>query len=214
MKYGTLDHIEKKISSTLSKNGKLRYNELKNIIVDKTKTCSERPFRERLNRMIENKVVNRVEFSRQNVHYMLDFSVSGFNAAEIESMSKTVSYLEDAFNDLKSKVSKSSDAEKIASELVTFAKLLGNVELQLLVLENATSHPKINELLTNVRSLKAKTMKLPNQSPKSEMLIGFLHFILLMETFATEDVDFSKLLSKNSKIFTEIFDGTDKSSQK
>jgi DNA-binding HxlR family transcriptional regulator len=204
LKYGTLDHIEKKIYSTLSKNGKLRYNELKNIIVDKTKACSERPFRERLNLLVENKMINRVEISRQNVHYTVDFSVSGPSNADIERMSELILYIEDRFNDLKSKVFKSSNVEKTASEIVSFAKFLGNVELQLLILENTTKHPKINKFLKKVQSLKVKTLKLPNQSPKSKMLNGFLHFILTMETFATEDVDLPKLFSKNLKKFTEI----------
>lgn len=62
-----MDYIENKIYKEIEKHGTLRWGELKKKIVPEI--CSDRPFRETLNRMVENKLILRTEVKKQNIVY-------------------------------------------------------------------------------------------------------------------------------------------------
>jgi len=70
-----LNHIEKAIYNEIKKHGKIRWGQLRKIIVDERKNISDRPFRETLNNMVENKIVLRDEIDKQNVEYYVDVDV-------------------------------------------------------------------------------------------------------------------------------------------
>ena len=67
-----LNHVEKIIYNVIKGYGKIRWGKLKKIIVDEKKIISERPFREALNRMVENKIIFRHKIEKQNVEYYVD----------------------------------------------------------------------------------------------------------------------------------------------
>jgi len=70
-----LNHVEKVIYNEIKRHRKIRWGQLKKIIVNERKIISERPFRETLNNMVENKIVLRDEIDKQNVEYYVDVDI-------------------------------------------------------------------------------------------------------------------------------------------
>lgn len=78
-----LTPLEKSIIKEIEQIRKIRWADLKRIIVDEKELVSERVFRETLNEMVDMKLVHRREVSRQNVEYYVDVDV-----VELENKAK------------------------------------------------------------------------------------------------------------------------------
>ena len=70
-----LTPLEKSIYKEIKNVRKIRWADLKRIIVDEKALISERVFRESLNEMVDMKIVHRREISRQNVEYYVDVNI-------------------------------------------------------------------------------------------------------------------------------------------
>lgn len=68
-----MDKRQKDIYKILEKYTSIRFNRLKKIIVDEKGLMSERPYRETLSQMVQDGIVLRIEHSRYDVEYSVDF---------------------------------------------------------------------------------------------------------------------------------------------
>ena len=67
-----LTKIEKTITEEIRKHRRIRWSDLKSIIVDELKIISERPFRETLNELVKKGVVFKQEFSNKTTEYSVE----------------------------------------------------------------------------------------------------------------------------------------------
>jgi DNA-binding HxlR family transcriptional regulator len=119
-----MERIENKIYKEIEKHGALRWGELKKKIVPEI--CSDRPFRETLNRMVENKLILRTEVEKQNIVYSTKKTI-------LEE--KTVSFiydvvlkrLENQLDMFKRKNMKLNSLER-ANCFLLFVKIIGGIE--------------------------------------------------------------------------------------
>ena len=70
-----LNKIEKEIHKVIHEKGRIRWTQLKKIICDDKKICSERIFREKLNGMVERNLVFKLELGKTNVVYSTESSL-------------------------------------------------------------------------------------------------------------------------------------------
>lgn len=116
-----MDRPEKEIFAVINEKGKIRYNELKRIIVEEKKIVSERPFREALNRLVGNRAVFRIQLDKQNVIYTADPKLYRIEKNMEAYHEAILSGYERDLDKLKEKINKLSDVEK-ADLLISFTK--------------------------------------------------------------------------------------------
>lgn len=85
-----MDKRQKEIYKILEKYTSIRFNRLKKIVVDEKGLMSERPYRETLRQMVQDGVVLRIEHSRYDVEYSVDFQ-------SYEYEKQGIKYFEDVF---------------------------------------------------------------------------------------------------------------------
>ncbi|AJW71036.1 hypothetical protein [Nitrosopumilus adriaticus] len=120
-----MDYIENAIYKEIKKHNSLRWGELKKLVVPKT--CSDRPFRETLKRMVKNKIVVRTQVDKQNVHYAT--KSSKLSESLIAFLSDyELKKLEEHLN-LYDKKNIKLNALQRANSFSSFMKVIGGIEL-------------------------------------------------------------------------------------
>ena len=124
--------IENKIYKEITKQGKIRWRKLKNIIVNEKKITSDRIFRETLNNMVEKKRVFKIEIAKQNVVYTTDSEFLDEEKNTIEAVELLLPDYEENFKEFKKRLQKSSDYEK-ASIIIILMRMLSQIDWMLQV---------------------------------------------------------------------------------
>jgi len=124
--------IENKIYKEITKQGKIRWRKLKNIIVNEKKITSDRIFRETLNNMVEKKRVFKIEIAKQNVVYTTDSEFLDEEKNTIEIVELLLPEYEENFKEFKKRLQKSSDYEK-ASIIIILMRMLSQIDWMLQV---------------------------------------------------------------------------------
>jgi len=124
--------IENKIYKEITKQGKIRWRKLKNIIVNEKKITSDRIFRETLNNMVEKKRVFKIEIAKQNVVYTTDSEFLDEEKNTIETVELLLPEYEENFKEFKKRLQKSSDYEK-ASIIIILMRMLSQIDWMLQV---------------------------------------------------------------------------------
>lgn len=99
-----IDHLEEKIYKEIEKNERIRYNELKRIMVDKRHVMSERTFRNRLDEMVKNKLVSRNQLEKQKVVYSITVDAISKELEINEGMMSNLKSLEIYFESIENKI--------------------------------------------------------------------------------------------------------------
>lgn len=147
-----MEKKEKAIYKVLEKYYTLRYNKLKNIVVNEKKEMSDRPFRETLARMVEKDIVLRTETDKQNVSYSVDFESHKFEQDGIE-------YFDTAFSEYEKLFDKFSDEREQLSKidqsglLLTYLKSLYLIKFRFDETLSYSRHPKYQELKIKLQNL-------------------------------------------------------------
>lgn len=147
-----MEKKEKAIYKVLEKYYTLRYNKLKNIVVNERKEMSERPFRETLARMVEEGTVIRTETEKQNVSYSVDFESHKSEQAGIEYFDTMFSEYEkllDKFSDKREQLSKIDQS----GLLLTYLKSLYLIKLRFYETLRFSRQPQYPDLKVRLQNL-------------------------------------------------------------
>lgn len=104
-----MDKRQKEIYKILEKYTNVRFNRLKKIIVDEKGLMSERPYRETLSQMVQDGIVLRIEHSKYDVEYSVDFKSYEFEKKGIKYFDKVFTMFDkelDKFFDKRKKFTK------------------------------------------------------------------------------------------------------------
>ena len=124
--------IENEIHKEITKQGKIRWRKLRNIIVNEKNITSDRIFRETLNNMVEKKRVFKIEIAKQNVVYTTDSEFLDEEKNTIEAVELLLPDYEENFKEFKKRLQKSSDYEK-ASIIIILMRMLSQIDWMLQV---------------------------------------------------------------------------------
>jgi len=124
--------IENEIHKEITKQGKIRWRKLRNIIVNEKNITSDRIFRETLNNMVEKKRVFKIEIAKQNVVYTTDSEFLDEEKNTIETVDLLLPGYEENFKEFKKRLQKSSDYEK-ASIIIILMRMLSQIDWMLQV---------------------------------------------------------------------------------
>lgn len=163
-----LDKIEKEIHKVIHEKGRIRWTQLKKIICDNKKICSERIFREKLNGMVERNLVFKLELGKTNVVYSTE---SSLEKSEKSRISYFYIFLKASFKNLEAfekKMDKMSDTEK-SDILVSFLKIILLLEWGFNETLRLTANPKIKDQVSMLDEIKSRITKLVEESKQNDV---------------------------------------------
>lgn len=138
-----LNRVEKAIYIEIKKHGKIRWRQLRNIIVDEKEVISERPFRETLNNMVENKIVHRDEIDKQNVEYYVDVDIVELEENSHEFFEIVLPEIKKLISHIKKNRSK-IDSVTMAGYIATLWQVISHFEYKGEVLSFMTNTNRIS----------------------------------------------------------------------
>ena len=163
-----LDKIEKEIHKVIHEKRRIRWTQLKKIICDGKKICSERIFREKLNGMVERNLVFKLELGKTNVVYSTE---SSLEKSEKSRISYFYLFLKASFNnleDFEKKMDKMSDTEK-SDILVSFLKIILLLEWGFNETLRLTGNPKIKKQVSILDEIKSRITKLVEENKQNDV---------------------------------------------
>lgn len=101
----------------------MRFNQLKRIVVNKEHLMSERPFRQTLQEMVKDGVVLRIENSRYDVWYTIDFETYQYESNGIKYFENLFDSYECIYNEYHHKRAKMTKTEQVEF-LINFIKMV------------------------------------------------------------------------------------------
>ena len=161
-----LNHVEKTIYNEIKKHGKIRWGQLRKIIVDERKIVSERPFRETLNNMVENKIVLRDEIDKQNVEYYVDVDIVELEEKSHEFFETILPEIKKLILHIKKNRSK-IDSVTLAGYVATLWLVISNFEYKGEVLSFLTNTSRVS-MREECDDIRVELFKLILQTKKQE----------------------------------------------
>jgi len=148
-----MEKRQKQIHKVLEKYIKIRFNELKKIIVDDMDLMSEKTFRENLAQMVEDGIVKRIEIEKQHVEYTIKFDLLEYETEGIEYFDKLLSKYDAVLMSLIDKREKMSKIDQ-ADSIVSFLKSLYLTEFRFNDFIYARTNPKVKSLKIKFQNIK------------------------------------------------------------
>ena len=163
-----MDTKEKEIHKAIHRSSRIRWTQLKKIIVDEKQICSERIFREKLNKMVEQNLVFRLEFGRANVVYS---TKSGIEKTERSRINYFYIFLKASLQNLQSfekKMDKMSDTDK-SDLIVSLLKVILLVEWGFKEALHLTKNPRIKDQISMINEIKSRITMLVEKSKQNDV---------------------------------------------
>lgn len=164
----TFNKIQNEIITAIRSANGIRWASLKRIIVNDKKICSERIFRQTLNKLAENEAVFKREITRQHVEYYVEQEIENFEQTFDEWYKKNYSQIDFVIRSIKKNRTKIPLTD-LSGLIVTLWKILSNFSLLIttviLVHENPDLakgkdlQPLFTKLLTIISQTKSKERK-------------------------------------------------------
>lgn len=152
-------YIEEKIYNEVEKQGKIRYNELRRIIVDKKKIISERPFREKLGQMVKNGLISRTQVDKQNVVYSTKLDWYEYQKDGEKLFQIMLTDFEEKLDKLTPKLNKLSNIEK-ANFIVSIITMISHLEWNFIRFSKDNENVKIKKQRQRLDDLKTKIQQI------------------------------------------------------
>lgn len=140
-----MDEIERRIYNEIRKNLRIRWSDLRRIIVDEKQLISERPFREILNDLVERKLVFKDEVEKGHTEYYVDKDFENiekdFRSAlkkQIPEFRKTIKHIK-KFRD---KIPK----DVLAGHFTLLWKLSNHLDFKVMIVSLLTKNSKIADI--------------------------------------------------------------------
>jgi len=163
-----LNKIEKEIHKVIHEKRRIRWTQLKKIICDNKKICSERIFREKLNGMVERNLVFKLELGKTNVVYSTE---SSLEKSEKSRISYFYLFLKASLKNLdafEKKMDKMSDTEK-SDILVSFLQIILLLEWGFNETFRLTANPKIKDQISMLKEIKLQITRLVEESKQNDV---------------------------------------------
>ena len=138
-----LNRIEKTIYNEIKRYGKIRWGQLRKIIVDEKNIISERPFRETLNNMVGNGIVFRDEIDKQNVEYYVDVNIVKLEEDSHEFFETILPEIKKLISHIKKNRSK-IDSVTLAGYVATLWQVISHFEYKGEVLSFLTKTSRVS----------------------------------------------------------------------
>ncbi len=200
--YGTLDlnDIEKTIIQVIRKHRRIRWLQLMNIIV-KEGICSERIFRETLNRLVKKGLVFRDEIKKQFTEYYVekDFElIEKQSALNFENDFKVIQKINQLITHNRSKI----PIEDLAGYITTLWKIINQMEYKGEILSLILNSSRISKR-KDCDQLKLNLLKLMLNSKNVDKILDLFYLTdqyLQYETNEIVKMLKEDLISKNIKL--------------
>lgn len=137
-----MDKIEKAIYTEIQNNIRIRWTDLRRIIVDGKKLISERPFREILNDLVDKKTVYRDEVGKGHTEYYVDKDYEDIEERIIQAFKKELPEFREGIKHIKKFRNKLPD-DILASYFVMLWKLSNHLDFKVTLLIGLTKNPRI-----------------------------------------------------------------------
>ena len=145
-KYGKImNKIEKAIYNEVHKNLRIRWSELKRIIVEERGLISERPFREILNDLVDRKIVYKDEVERGHTEYYADKDFEDIEKRIIGAFKKELPEFRAGIKHIKKYRNKIPD-DILAAYFVMLWKLSNHLDFKASILAGLTKNEKIIDI--------------------------------------------------------------------
>ena len=137
-----MDRIEKAIYNEIHDNLRIRWSDLKRIIVDEQKLISERPFREILNDLVDRKIVYKDEVERGHTEYYVDKDLEDIEKRIIQVFKIELAEFRVSIKHIK-KFRKKLPDDVLASYFVMLWKFSNHLDFKATILAGLTKNVKI-----------------------------------------------------------------------
>lgn len=176
--------FQKEIISVLKSTHGIRWADLKKVIVDKKKICSERIFRETLNELVLSEVVFKYELSPQHIEYYLQEQGEDPKKLLDEAFTRHYSQLEFVINSIEKHIAKIPSMD-LAGLIVTLWKMLHNLEFAMINVSIMHNKPKLVKG-KDFKLLKIKLIEIMSKSKTGDdqiRLFDYIDRLLRWETY-------------------------------
>lgn len=137
-----MDKIEKAIYTEIRNSLRIRWSDLRRIIVEEKKLISERPFREILNDLVDRKIVYKDDVERGHTEYYVDKDLKDIEKRVIQTFKKELPEFRDGIKHIK-KYRKKLSEDVLASYFVMLWKLSNHLDFKATILAGLTKNERI-----------------------------------------------------------------------
>ena len=140
-----MNRIEKIIYNEIQKNIRIRWSDLKRIIVEEKQLISERPFREILNELVNKKIVYRDEVEKGHTEYYVDKDLKDIEKRITKAFKKELPEFSEGIKHIKKYRNKISN-DVLASYFVMLWKLSNHLDFKATILAGLTKNERIIDI--------------------------------------------------------------------
>lgn len=140
-----MEEIERKIYNEIRKNLKIRWSDLKRIIVDERKLISERPFREILNDLVERKLVFKNEVEKGHTEYYVDKDFDNIERNFRNNLKKEIPAFRNGIKHIK-KFRDKIPKEDLAGYFTLMWKISNHLDFKVIILSILTKQSKMTDI--------------------------------------------------------------------
>lgn len=180
-----MNRIEKVIYSEIRKNIRIRWSDLKRIIVEEKELISERPFREMLNDLVSNKIVYKDEIAKGHTEYYIDKEFKDIEKKFQETLKEEIPKFRKSIKHIKEFRDKISD-EDLAGYFTIMWKTSNHLDFKAFAVSYLTNNTKVVDV-TGLQKIKEDLVDLitiKNNPEKTINLLNLADIYLQYETDA------------------------------
>jgi len=138
------NRIEKAIIRTLQKNRRLRWGELREIVVEELDVCSDRIFRQSLNRLVESKDVYKKEIAKQHTEYYVNLDVIEIEKSSEDFFKENLPKMKELIKHIKKNKTK-IPIEDLSGYISTLWQITSHLEFKGYILSYVTGTTRISK---------------------------------------------------------------------
>lgn len=171
----TFNRFQKGIISALRSTHGIRWAQLKKIIVDNKKICSERIFRENLNELVQSEVIFKYEITPQHIEYYLQEQVEDPKKSLGEAFARHYSQFEFVIDSIEKHRNKIPLMD-LAGLIVIIWKMLHNLEFAMINVSIMSNKPKLLQG-KDFRSHKLKLIEIISKSKTEKEKLRLFDYV-------------------------------------
>lgn len=189
----TFNKIQNEIITAIRSANGIRWASLKRIIVNDKKICSERIFRQTLNKLVENEAVFKREITRQHVEYYVEKEMENFEQTFDEWYKKNYSQIDFVIGSIKKNRSKIPLTD-LSGLIVTLWRILSNFSLLITTVIVVHEKPDLVKG-KDLQLLFQKLLSILSQTKSKESKIDLWDFLSRFLTYEMNEL--SKVIKKD-----------------
>ena len=181
-----MNRIEKIIYSEIRKNIRIRWSDLKRIIVEEKELISERPFREMLNGLVSNKIVYKDEITKGHTEYYIDKEFKDIEKKFKETLKKEIPKFRKSIKHIKKFRNKISD-EDLAGYFTIMWKTSNHLDFKAFAVSYLTNNTRVVDV-TGLQKIKEDLVDLISIENNPEKTINLLNLANIYLQYETDEM--------------------------